>query len=137
MKLELVGNAIGDLNQGYIFELTSLVKSAKGDPSAVVDLVWAAGYRQPPRSEQEAAQITIDTFLYCESLCMPSDFWPKDYDSVLCNELMKAVLTENDDDSLCSTEPAKVAKSILAAGFLPLPSKETHLDKDNQEGNHA
>lgn len=117
MKLELVGNASGDLNQGNIFELTSLVKTAKGDPPAVVDLVWAAGYRQPPRTEQEAAQITIDTFLYCESLCMPSDFWPKDYDSVLCNELMKAVLTENDDDSLCSTEPAKVAKSILAAGF--------------------
>lgn len=137
MKLELVGNASGDLNQGNIFELTSLVKSAKGDPSAVVDLVWAAGYRQPPRTEQEAAQITIDTFFYCESFCMPSSFWPKDYDSVLCNELMKAVLTENDDDSLCSTEPAKVAKSILAAGFLPLPSNETQLDKDNQEGNHA
>ncbi|MCZ4058188.1 hypothetical protein O3W44_02395 [Pantoea sp. LMR881] len=100
-----------------IFELMALVKSAKGDPSAVVDVVWEAGYRQPPRTEQEAAQITIDTFFYCESFDMPTDFWPKSYDSVLQNELMKAVLTEDEDDSWCKADPAKVAKSILAAGF--------------------
>lgn len=105
------------MSQENIFELIALVKSAKGDPSAVVDAVWAAGYRQPPRTEQEAAQITIDTFFYCESFGMPSNFWPNNYDSVLQNELMKAVLTEEDDDSYCSTDPTKVAKSILAAGF--------------------
>lgn len=105
------------MSQENIFELIALVKSAKGDPSAVVDLVWAAGYRQPPRTEQEAAQITIDTFFYCESYCMPTDFWPKDYDAVLCNELMKAVLTEAEDDALCNIDPGKVAKSILASGF--------------------
>lgn len=103
------------MSQENIFELIALVKEAKGDPSAVVDAVWEAGYRQPPRTEQEAAQITIETFFYCESFGMPSDFWPKDYEGVLCNELMKAVLTEA--DSLCKLEPAKVAKSILAAGF--------------------
>lgn len=105
------------MNQENIFELIALVKSAKGDASAVVDAVWAAGYRQPPRTEQDAAQITIDTFFYCESFSMPSDFWPKNYDDVLCNELMKAVLTEAEDDALCKFDPAKVAKSILAAGF--------------------
>lgn len=105
------------MSQENIFELIALVKSANGDPSAVVDVVWEAGYRQPPRTEQEAAQITIDTFFYCESYCMPTEFWPKNYDSVLQNELMKAVLTDADDDALCKIEPAKVAKSILAAGF--------------------
>lgn len=105
------------MSQENIFELIALVKSAKGDPSAVVDAVWAAGYRQPPRTEQEAARITIDTFFYCESFSMPSDFWPKDYDAVLCNELMKAVLTEDDDDAYCLSHPRKVAKSIMAAGF--------------------
>jgi len=105
------------MSQANIFELIALVKSAKGDPSAVVDAVWDAGYRQPPRTEQEAAQITIDTFFYCESFSMPSDFWPNNYEAVLCNELMKAVLTEAEDGDLCKNEPAKVAKSILAAGF--------------------
>lgn len=105
------------MNQEHIFELIALVKSAKGDPSAVVDVVWDAGYRQPPRDEQEAAQITIDTFFYCESFDMPTEFWPRNYDSVLQNELMKAVLTDADDDALCKLDPAKVAKSILAAGF--------------------
>jgi hypothetical protein len=28
---------------------------------------------------------------------MPTDFWPRDYDSVLQNELMKAVLGEDDE----------------------------------------
>jgi hypothetical protein len=105
------------MSKANVFELAQIIKAAKGDPSAVVDAVWEAGYRQPERTAEEAAKITIDTFFYCESFGMPTDFWPRDYDSVLCNELMKAVLTENDDDSLCSTEPAKVAKSILAAGF--------------------
>lgn len=105
------------MKQENVFELIALVKSAKGDPSSVVDVVWEAGYRQPPRTELEAAQITIDTFFYCNSFGIPAEFWPKDYDAVLCNELMKAVLTEAEDDSLCDLEPAKVAKSILAAGF--------------------
>lgn len=105
------------MSENNIFELVKLIKAAKGDASAVVDAVWAAGYRQPPRTEQEAAQITIDTFFYCESFSMPSDFWPKDYEAVLCNELMKAVLTEAEDDAFCKLEPVKVAISILAAGF--------------------
>lgn len=100
-----------------IFELISLIKSANGDPSAVTDAVWEAGYRQPPRTEQEAAQITINVFFYCNSFNMPTEFWPRNYDSVLQNELMKAVLTDDEDDSFCSSDPVKVAKSILAAGF--------------------
>ncbi len=105
------------MSQENIFELIALVKSANGDPSAVVDAVWAAGYRQPPRTEQEAAQITIDTFFYCNSFDMPTDFWPKDYDSVLQNELMKAALADYEECGLFELEPKKVAKSILAAGF--------------------
>lgn len=112
------------MSQESIFELISLVKAENGDPSAVVDAVWEAGYRQPLRSEKEAAQITIDTFFYCNSFDMPTEFWTKEYDHVLCNELMKAVLTEDDDDSFCSTDPTKVAKSILAAGFAKVVTND-------------
>lgn len=100
-----------------IFELIALVKSAKGDPSAVVDVVWEAGYRQPPRTEHEAAQIAIDVFFYCNSFDMPTEFWPRDYDAVLQNELMRAVLVGGEEGPLFDIDPAKVAKSILAAGF--------------------
>jgi hypothetical protein len=100
-----------------IFELIALIKSANGDPSAVTDAVWEAGYRQPPRTEQEAAQIAIDVFFYCNSFDMPTEFWPRNYDDVLQNELMRAVLVDGEDGPLFDIEPAKVAKSILAAGF--------------------
>ena len=112
------------MSQENIFDLIALVKSAKGDPSAVVDAVWAAGYRQPPRTEQEAAQIAIDVFFFCNQFDMPTAFWPRNYDDVLQNELMKAVLTEEDDDSYCSTDPTKVAKSILAAGFAKVVTND-------------
>jgi hypothetical protein len=46
---------------------------------------------------------------------MPTDFWPRDYDSVLQNELMKAVLGE--DDELHEAEPAAIAKNVIRAGF--------------------
>jgi hypothetical protein len=46
---------------------------------------------------------------------MPKDFWPRDYDSVLQNELMKAVLGE--DDELHEADPAAIAKSVISAGF--------------------
>lgn len=99
-----------------IFALAQVIKAAGNDPSAVVDAVWAAGYRQPERSAEEAAKITIDTFYYCESFGMPTDFWPKTYDDVLQNEMMESVLAE-DADHLFNVEPVKAAKSILAAGF--------------------
>ncbi|MGL5966758.1 MAG: hypothetical protein ACRCZ6_06220 [Kluyvera sp.] len=77
------------MSESSLFELVALIKAAKGDPSAIVDAVWEAGYRQPERTAAEAAQITIDTFLYCNFYCLPTSFWPRNYDSVLQNELRK------------------------------------------------
>lgn len=100
-----------------IFALASIIKSGNGDPSAVTDAIWEAGYRQPERSAEEAAQITIDTFFYCESFDMPTDLWPRTYEHVLQNELMKAVLSEYEDCGIFDLEPVVVAKSVLQAGF--------------------
>ncbi|WKM71865.1 hypothetical protein Q2T70_26490 [Klebsiella oxytoca] len=98
-----------------MFELVKLVKSANGDPSVMTDAIWEAGYRQPKRSAEQAAQITIDTFFYCDSYCMPTDFWPRNYDSVLQNELMKAIGGE--DGELLGADATTIARSIINAGF--------------------
>ncbi|VTP13183.1 hypothetical protein PUATCC27989T_01017 [Phytobacter ursingii] len=103
------------MSEQNIFELVKLIRAAKGDPSAMTDAIWEAGYRQPERTAEEAAKITIDVFFYCNSFDMPTDFWPRDYDSVLSNELMKAIL--GDDGDLLGGEPAAIAKSVIAAGF--------------------
>ncbi|HBE9082243.1 hypothetical protein [Serratia fonticola] len=103
------------MTDANVFTLAQLVKSGKGDPSAVTDAIWDAGYRQPERTAVEAAQITIDTFFYCESLSMPPDIWPETYDHILQNELMKAVLGE--DFELDDADPVTIAKNVIKAGF--------------------
>jgi hypothetical protein len=45
-----------------VFELVTLIKAANGDPSAMTDAIWEAGYRQPERTAEEAAKITISVF---------------------------------------------------------------------------
>lgn len=103
------------MSESNLFELVALIKAAKSDPSAIVDALWEAGYRQPERSEKEAAKITIDTFFYCNSYDMPTEFWPRNYDSVLQNELMKAVIGE--DGELDGADAAIIAKNVISAGF--------------------
>ncbi|ALR75806.1 MULTISPECIES: hypothetical protein [Enterobacteriaceae] len=103
------------MTESNLFELVQLIKSAAGDPSAMTDAIWEAGYRQPERTAREAAQITIDTFFYCNAYDMPTDFWPRDYNSVLQNELMKAVIGE--DGELEGADAAIIARSVINAGF--------------------
>lgn len=103
------------MSEVNVFELVRLIKEAKGDPSAMTDAIWEAGYRQPERTAEEAAKITIDTFFYCESFGMPTDFWPRNYDSVLQNELMKAVVGEDGD--LDGADAVTIANSVINAGF--------------------
>lgn len=103
------------MSESSLFELVALIKKAKGDPSAMTDAIWEAGYRQPERTAEEAAQITIDTFFYCNSFDMPAEFWPRNYDGVLQNELMKAVGGE--DGELWGTDPKTIASSVISAGF--------------------
>ncbi|MDU6686162.1 MAG: hypothetical protein E6470_21435 [Enterobacteriaceae bacterium] len=103
------------MSESNIFELVKLIKAANGDPSTMTDAIWEAGYRQTERTAEEAAKITIDVFFYCNSFAMPTECRPRDYDSVLQDELMKAVLGE--DDELHEAEPAAIAKSVISAGF--------------------
>jgi hypothetical protein len=44
------------VSESNLFELVQLIKSAAGDPSAMTDAIWEAGYRQPERTEEEAAK---------------------------------------------------------------------------------
>ena len=46
------------MSEYNLFELVALIKAAKSDPSAIVDALWEAGYRQPERSEKEAVSYT-------------------------------------------------------------------------------
>jgi hypothetical protein len=46
---------------------------------------------------------------------MPTEFWPRNYDSVLQNELMKAVIGE--DGELAYATASEIAKSVINAGF--------------------
>ena len=103
------------MSESNLFELVQLIKSAAGDPSAMTDAIWEAGYRQPERTEEEAAKITIDTFFYCMAFDMPTEFWPRNYDSVLQNELMKAVIGE--DGELDGADAAIIAKNVIRTGF--------------------
>lgn len=97
------------------FELAQIIKIAGYDPNKITDVIWDAGYRQPDRTAEEAALITIDVFFYCNSFDMPTDFWPKTYDSVLQNELVKAVL--EDYEITDEFDPVRTAKNVLKAGF--------------------
>ncbi len=98
-----------------ILALAQIIKAAGADPSDVVDAIWEAGYRQPERTAAEAGELTIASFHYCMSYSMPEEVWPQIYDDVLTNELMMAVL--GDGESITVTDPVKVARAILEAGF--------------------
>ena len=97
------------------FALAQIIKKAGYDPNKITDMIWEAGYRQPERTADEAALITIDLFFYCNSFDMPTDFWPRNYDSVLQNELMKAVL--EDYEITDEFDSVRTAKNVLKAGF--------------------
>lgn len=98
-----------------VFELAQIIKNAVYDPNKITDMIWETGYRQPERTAEEAALITIDVFFYCNSFDMPTEFWPRNYDSILQNELMKAVL--EDYEITDEFDPVRTAKNVLKAGF--------------------
>lgn len=103
------------MSETNVFELAQIIKAAGYDPKKITDMIWVAGYRQPERTAEEAALITIDVFFLCNSFDMPTDFWPKTYDSVLQNELMKAVL--EDYEITDEFDPVRTAKNVLKADF--------------------
>lgn len=103
------------MNDSNVFELAQIIKNAGYDPNKITEMIWEAGYRQPERTAEEAALITIEVFFYCNSFDMPTNFWPRNYDSVLQNELMKAVL--EDYEVTDEFDPARTAKNVVKAGF--------------------
>lgn len=108
------------MTDNNVFGLAQLIVAAGDNPDDITDAIWAAGYRQPERTAAEAAELTIATFHYCMSYGMPEEFWPKNYDAVLINELMAAVMA--DQDSLCDIAPITCAHSVLNAGFSKEPT---------------
>lgn len=100
-----------------VFVLAQIVKSANGDPSGMVDAIWEAGYRQPERTAEEAASLTLATIRYCQDYDMPDELWPEKYEDVLTNELMKAVLADYEECGTFTLEQVKVARNVINAGF--------------------
>lgn len=111
------------MSEPNMFDLVKLIKASNADPSAMTDAIWEAGYRQPERTAEQAAKLTIDVFFYCDSFGMPTDFWPRNYDSVLQNELMKAVIGEDGD--LDGADATVIARSVINAGFSKRTEKTT------------
>lgn len=105
------------MNETNVFALAQIIKAAGGDPAAAVDAIWDAGYRQPDRTAQQAADLALETIRYCQGYDMPDEMWPEKYEDVLTNELMKAVLADYEDFGTFNLEPVKVAHSVLKAGF--------------------
>jgi len=110
------------MSETNVFELAQIIKKAGYKPNKITDMIWDAGYRQPERNAEEAALITIEVFFYCNSFDMPTNFWPRTYDSVLMNELMKAVLEDYEETD--EFDPVRTAKNVVKAGFSKVVKSE-------------
>ncbi|WP_416187246.1 hypothetical protein [Hafnia paralvei] len=98
-----------------MFELTKTIKAAvSGGSSGITDAIFAAGYRKPDRSVEDAVMLTIETLAGFEGADIPWEQWPKNFDGVLVNELNELIEVEchNADGSA-----AHIAKAVLSAGY--------------------
>lgn len=98
-----------------MFELTKTIKAAvSGRSSGITDAIYAAGYRKPDRSVEDAVMLTIETLAGFEGADIPWEQWPKDLNGVLVNELNELIEVErhNADGSA-----AHIAKVVLSAGY--------------------
>lgn len=96
------------------FSLAQIIKKAGGDPGDITGAVWSAGYRKPEKSAEGAALLTIDLLSEYHSNDIPSEHWPKTYESVLLGELNRVVMDAKWPDR---STPASIAKAIIVAGY--------------------
>ncbi|WP_158784646.1 hypothetical protein [Pantoea sp. BAV 3049] len=102
------------MNDTNVFALAQVIKAAGSDPSDVTDAVWAAGYRKSERSTEDAVALTLEIICGCHGADMPWDVWPKNYSSVLKEELNECVYPAVAPDG---STAVSAAKSIIAAGY--------------------
>lgn len=66
-----------------MFELTKTIKAAvSGGSSGITDAIFAAGYRKPDRSVEDAVMLTIETLAGFEGADIPWEQWPKNLDGI-------------------------------------------------------
>lgn len=97
-----------------VFELAQIIKNAGGDPGDITSAVWTASYRKPEKLAEEAALLAIDIIDEQNGNDIPSEYWPKTYDSVLLGELNRVV---QEAEWLETSTPASIAKEIINAGY--------------------
>ncbi|EIC4353524.1 hypothetical protein LJS80_002277 [Salmonella enterica] len=95
--------------------LAKIISAAGKDPSEITDAVWAAGYRKPERTEEEAINLAIDTFTDFRYYGIPEDTWPKTYDEILQCELNEIL----NEELWCDIPPDDIASILIKAGYSP------------------
>lgn len=109
------------MTETNVFALAQIIKTAGGDPGDITSAVWAAGYRKPEKSVEEAVLQTIDVLGEYHSNDIPSEYWPDSYESVLTGELNRVV---HDAEWPEISTPASIAKAIIVAGYRVVQRKE-------------
>lgn len=102
------------MNDTNVFELSQIIKNAGSDPGDITSAVWAAGYRKPEKSAEEAVLLTIDLLGEYHGNDIPFEHWPETYESVLLGELNRVIQDAEWPDS---STPASIAKAIIVAGY--------------------
>lgn len=101
------------MTQQNLFALAQVIKAAGTDPSEVTDAVWAAGYRRPARSVEDAVALTLDIIAGFDGNDLPWAVWPKNYDDILQCELNEFI-----EEALHTYKTAhSIASGLLAVGF--------------------
>lgn len=93
--------------------LAKIISTAGNDPSEITDAVWAAGYRKPERTEEEAINLAIDTFADSRYNGIPDDAWPKTYDEILQCELNEII----GEVTWSYFSPENIANRLIEAGY--------------------
>ncbi len=100
-------------NSAAIADLVKIISTAGNDPSEITDAVWAAGYRKPERTEEEAINLAIDTFTDSRYNGIPDDAWPKTYDEILQCELSEII----GEVTWSYFSPENIANCLIEAGY--------------------
>ncbi|WP_432322000.1 hypothetical protein [Yersinia enterocolitica] len=108
-------NACSQSGQPSILPLAYIVRLAWGDPGDITGAVWAAGYRKPDKSAEEAALLTLDLITNdYHGNDIPCWYWPTTYDHVLSGELNLVVF---EAAYLDNSNSVSVARAIIDAGY--------------------
>ncbi|CQH54782.1 hypothetical protein [Yersinia frederiksenii] len=106
--------ACSQSGQQSILPLAYIIRLAWGDPGDITGAVWAAGYRKPDKSAEEAALLAIDLISEYHGNDIPCGYWPTTYDSVLEGELNRVVFEAVYPDS---SNSVSAARAIIDAGY--------------------